>query len=213
MPWASVLLIIGAYLVGSIPSAYLIARWRRGIDPRAVGSGNVGASNLRLTVGLWAAIAVAIIDNAKGAVPVWLGLRLGLGVPTAYAAGLAAVVGHDWSVWLSFQGGRGGATTVGAFLVAFPPAAAWIIVLVLVGGAVHWAAPLHAFALLMVPLWSLALGRPPAVFYLALAMIALMFIKRLEANQRFAAPPGERAEVWRNRLLLDRDFRQQAAEK
>jgi glycerol-3-phosphate acyltransferase PlsY len=208
---ASVLLIVGAYLVGSIPSAYLIARWRRGIDPRAVGSGNVGASNLRLTVGLWAAIAVAVIDIAKGVVPVWLGLKLGLGVPTAYAAGVAAVVGHDWSVWLNFQGGRGGATTVGAFLVAFPPAAVWIMVLVLVGGAIHWAAPLHAFAALMVPVWSLALGRPPAVFYLALAMIVLMFVKRLEANQRFAAPPGERAEVWRNRLLLDRDSRRRAA--
>ena len=207
MPWASVLLVIGAYLVGSIPSAYLLARWRRGIDPRAVGSGNVGASNLRLTVGLWAAVTVAIIDIAKGAVPVWLGLRLGLGEPAAYAAGLAAVVGHNWSVWLSFQGGRGGATTVGAFLVAFPLAAVWIMVFVLVGGAVHWAAPLHAFAVLTVPLWSLALGRSPAVLYLALAAIFLMFVKRLEANVRFATPPGERAEVWRNRLLLDRDYR------
>jgi glycerol-3-phosphate acyltransferase PlsY len=207
MLWASILLIVGAYLVGSVPSAYLLARWRRGIDPRTVGSGNVGASNLRLTVGLWATIAVGVIDIAKGALPVWLGLRLGLGVPTAYIAGLAAVVGHNWSVWLRFQGGRGGATTMGVFLVVFPLATGWILALILVGGAVHWAAPLHAFGVLTVPLWSLALGRPPAVLYVALAAIFLMLVKRLEANVRFATPPGQRAEVWRNRLLLDRDFR------
>jgi len=207
MPWTSIFLILGAYLLGSVPSAYLLARWRRGFDPRTVGSGNVGASNLRLTVGLWATITVGVIDIAKGAVPVWLGLRLGLGVPTAYVAGLAAVVGHNWSVWLNFQGGRGGATTMGVFLVAFPPATAWILALILVGGAVHWAAPLHALGVLTVPLWSLALGRPPAVFYLALALIFLMFVKRLEANQRFSTLPGERREVWRNRLLKDRDFR------
>lgn len=207
MLWASILLIVGAYLLGSVPSAYLLARWRRGIDPRAVGSGNVGASNLRLTVGLWATILVGVIDFAKGALPVWLCLRLGLGVPTAYAAGLAATIGHNWSVWLDFQGGRGGATTMGAFFVAFPPAMAWILALVLVGAATHWAAPLHAFAVLTVPLWSLALGRPAAVLYLALAAIFLMIVKRLEANTGFATPPGSRAEVWRNRLLLDRDYR------
>lgn len=207
MPWASILLIIGGYLLGSVPSAYLLARWQRGIDPRKVGSGNVGASNLRLTVGLWATILVGVIDFAKGALPVWLCLRLGLGVPTAYAAGLAAVVGHNWSVWLNFQGGRGGATTIGIFFVAFPPAFGWILALVLAGAAVHWAAPLHAFGVLTVPLWGLALGRPPAVLYLALASIVLMMVKRLEANARFAGPPGERAEVWRNRLLRDRDHR------
>lgn len=203
----SIPLIVGAYLLGSVPSAYLLARWRRGIDPRTVGSGNVGASNLRLTMGLWAAITVGVIDIAKGALPVWLGLRLGLGAPIAYTAGLAAVVGHNWSVWLKFQGGRGGATTMGALLVAFPLATGWILALILVGGVIHWAAPLHAFGVLTVPLWSLALGRPPAVLYLALAAIFLMILKRLEANARFAVPPGERARVWRNRLLLDRDHR------
>jgi len=207
MLWASLLFIVGAYLVGSVPSAYLLARWRRGIDPRTVGSGNVGASNLRLTVGLWATITVGVIDIAKGVLPVWLGLRLGLGVPTAYVAGLAAVVGHNWSVWLRFQGGRGGATTMGVFLVVFPLATGWILALILVGGAVHWAAPLHAFGVLTVPIWSLALGRPPAVLYVALAAIFLMLVKRLEANERFATPPGQRTEVWRNRLLLDRDYR------
>lgn len=207
MIWTSVLLVICAYLVGSAPTAYLLARWRRGIDPRRMGSGNVGASNLRLTVGLWATILVGVIDFTKGALPVWLCLRLGLGVPTAYAAGLAATIGHNWSVWLDFQGGRGGATTIGIFFVVFPPAFGWILALVLIGAAVHWAAPLHALGVLTVPLWSLALGRPPAVLYLALASIVLMMVKRLEANAGFATPPGERAEVWRNRLLLDRDYR------
>lgn len=207
MPWISLLLAVGAYLLGSIPSAYLLARRARGIDPRAVGSGNVGASNLRITVGLWATLLVGAIDIAKGALPVWLGLRLGLGVPTSYFAGIAAVIGHDWSVWLRFQGGRGGATTMGVFLVAFPAATGWILTLVVVGGVVHWAAPLHALGVFTVPLWSVVFGRPAAVTYLALAMIVLMLVKRLEANARFATPPGQQAEVWRNRLLLDRDYR------
>ena len=120
MPLTTPLLLIGAYLLGSLPTAYLLARWLRGIDLREVGSGNVGGSNLRATVGLWATVSVGLFDVAKGALPICLAQQVGLGETTAIGAGLAAIAGHNWPPWLSFRGGRGMASTLGVLLVLFP---------------------------------------------------------------------------------------------
>ena len=84
----TLLFVFGAYLLGAIPTAYLLARWLRGVDLRQVGSGNVGGSNLRATVGTWATIAVGLFDIAKGALPVWLAQRVGLGETEAVLAPL-----------------------------------------------------------------------------------------------------------------------------
>ena len=76
----SILLVIGAYLLGSVPSAYLVARWSRGVDIRRYGSGNVGATNLLKITSKWLAILVIIFDLGKGAVMVWIAQLLGLAV-------------------------------------------------------------------------------------------------------------------------------------
>jgi glycerol-3-phosphate acyltransferase PlsY len=196
------LLVLGGYLLGSIPTAFLVARWRRGIDIRQVGSGNVGGSNLRATVGLWATVAVGLFDIAKGALPVFLGESIGPGETTAIVAGLAAVVGHNWSIWLGFKGGRGIATSVGVLLVAFPAGLLWVLGLLLLGRFTHQVAPLNALGIVTLPLLSLALDEPALITQMNLALIVLMVVKRLEANQGFK--PRER-EIWLNRLLHDRD--------
>jgi glycerol-3-phosphate acyltransferase PlsY len=108
--------ILIGYTVGSLPIGFLVAQGAGGIDLRRVGSGNVGATNVYRTAGLSTAIAVMIADMSKGAVAV---LMAGGGAH-AVAAGVAAVIGHIYPVWLRFRGGKGVATASGVFGVLTP---------------------------------------------------------------------------------------------
>jgi glycerol-3-phosphate acyltransferase PlsY len=207
------LYLVAAYLIGSFPTAYLLGRWRGGVDLRQVGSGNVGGSNLRRTVGLWATVVVGVFDIAKGALPLWLGLRLGVGEVVAYTAGFVAVVGHNWPVWLGFRGGRGGACTLGILVVVFPLGVLWTLALMGVGAIAWGVAPFHLIGILTVPLLTAWIGGPAALTWLCVALGLLMVVKRLEANRHFAFPSkdgsgtGRRAgsAVLAARLLYDRD--------
>jgi acyl phosphate:glycerol-3-phosphate acyltransferase len=104
------------YLVGSLPIGYLLAHGTSGIDLRRAGSGNVGAANVYRTTGLGVAIGVLLADAGKGAGAV----LLGGGGASSVAAGVAAVIGHVYPVWLGFRGGKGVATASGAFGVLSP---------------------------------------------------------------------------------------------
>ena len=114
-----------AYLVGSIPFAYLLSR-RRGVDLRRVGSGNVGASNVLRTSGVRAAVLAMVLDGIKGAAAVLLAQRLtggaAAGAAVPVAAGVASVLGHVYPIWLRFRGGKGVATAAGVFAVLTPMA-------------------------------------------------------------------------------------------
>ncbi len=109
-----VISVIIAYLLGSIPAAYIITRWATGKDVRQLGGGNVGARNVFTEVGKGAGIAVAVFDIGKGAAAVAIAYWL-LSAPTLFvlAAGLAVVAGHIWPIFLKFKGGNGLATTLG----------------------------------------------------------------------------------------------------
>jgi len=107
------------YLAGSVPFAFLLAR-RRGVDLRRVGSGNIGAANLLRTSGPTRAVAAMCLDGAKGALAVLVAQGLSESPATPVAAGLAAVIGHSYPVWLRFHGGKGVATAAGAFAVLTP---------------------------------------------------------------------------------------------
>jgi glycerol-3-phosphate acyltransferase PlsY len=111
------------YLVGSVPFAFLLVR-HRGVDLRHVGSGNIGAANVLRTTGVPYALATIGLDAAKGAVAVLVAERLSAGPATSVAAGLASMIGHVYPVWLRFRGGKGVATTAGAFAVLAPVAVA-----------------------------------------------------------------------------------------
>lgn len=115
------LAIIIGYLLGSIPAAFIITRLVKGGDIRRMGGGNVGGLNVFREVGLWPALTVGIIDFGKGAAAVTIA-KWGLNVPDAYVllAGLAAVVGHNWMVWLKFSGGKGMGAAMGSLLVLMP---------------------------------------------------------------------------------------------
>lgn len=114
-----------AYLLGATPTAYLAGRAARGIDLREHGSKNLGATNVYRVLGWRWAIPVALVDIAKGAVPVALfGRWAGSGSSFAVALGLAAVLGHAFSPYVRFRGGKGVATAAGMFLALAPLAVA-----------------------------------------------------------------------------------------
>jgi glycerol-3-phosphate acyltransferase PlsY len=114
------LLLLAGYLLGSLPFAFLLARRLRGIDLRRAGSGNVGATNVMRTAGPRTAIAVVTLDVIKGAAAVMLVDRAVPGIAAPAAAGVAAVLGHVYPVWLRFRGGKGVATAFGAFGMLAP---------------------------------------------------------------------------------------------
>ncbi len=120
---------LAAYFVGSFPTGFLVAR-ARGIDIRSVGSGNIGATNVFRILGKPAGILVLLVDLLKGALPPFLLpplLRSLLGEalpvePLALTAGVSAILGHNYTCWLRFKGGKGIATTAGVFLALMPKA-------------------------------------------------------------------------------------------
>ncbi len=115
-----ILVIVLGYLLGAIPSAYLITRWFKGVDIRSLGTGNPGTANVFRTVGLEAAIAVGALDISKGAAPVLLARAASLSEGWALAAGVAAALGHCYSPYLRFRGGGGLAASVGTLLALMP---------------------------------------------------------------------------------------------
>ena len=110
-----------AYLLGSIPFAFLLAR-RRGIDLRRAGSGNVGASNVLRTSGVSLAVLAMALDGLKGTLAVLIAERVSAVPAAPVAAGLASVLGHVYPVWLRFHGGQGVATAAGVFTLLAPAA-------------------------------------------------------------------------------------------
>ena len=113
-------LILG-YLLGSIPSGWLAGRWLKNIDIRELGSGSTGATNVLRQVGKGPALVVFLIDVGKGAAAVLIARALGLGDWIQVLAGLTALAGHIWPVWLNFKGGKAVATGFGMFLgLAWP---------------------------------------------------------------------------------------------
>ena len=128
-----------AYLLGAVPSAFLLARWIGGVDLRQVGSRNLGATNLYRVLGWKAAIPAGLFDVAKGALPVALAVRSGAG-PTWWplVVGLVAVLGHVYSPFVGFRGGKGVATAAGVFLALAPAslgvaAVVWVALLKVTG--------------------------------------------------------------------------------
>ncbi len=120
------LFLVAAYLLGSIPTGLIFAK-AKGIDLRATGSGNIGATNVARTLGKKIGIIVLILDALKGAIPVAALFSLNYHEQEAYlltATGIAAISGHCFPVWLRFKGGKGVATSLGVFLVTAPIATA-----------------------------------------------------------------------------------------
>jgi len=208
------LLIIAAYLLGSIPTAYLVAKWSRGIDIRQYGSGNIGATNLAALTSKLVASPVIIFDLGKGALMVGIAHLLGLGIVAEVTVGVATIIGHNWSVFLRFGGGRGLLTTVGVGFVLplVNNMVPWVIMASLATDAIvlliTHSMPLGVcFAMLVLPSVSLGLGEPLPFILGYLIIFLILVVKRLAVPRTAIAESLSYKQLLVNRLLFDRDIR------
>jgi glycerol-3-phosphate acyltransferase PlsY len=170
-----------AYLIGSVPFAFLVTRWR-GIDLRHSGSGNIGAANVLRTTGMPSAVMVMLLDLMKGSVAVLAAQAMTNGVATPVTAGIASILGHIYPVWLRFHGGKGVATAAGVFGVLAPIAlsiASAVFVLTICVTRFISAGSLAAALVLAIA--AAATGAPVAVVTGAVAA-ALIILYRHRAN-------------------------------
>jgi glycerol-3-phosphate acyltransferase PlsY len=114
---------VAGYLLGAIPTGYLLGRWLAGVDLRTHGSGSTGATNTMRVLGARGFAATLLLDVAKAAAAILLARALGAGDVGECLAAIAAIVGHNWSVFIGFSGGRGVACAVGAMLLLYWPGA------------------------------------------------------------------------------------------
>jgi glycerol-3-phosphate acyltransferase PlsY len=182
--------VAAAYLVGATPTAYLAGRLSRGIDLREHGSRNLGATNVYRVLGWRWAIPVALVDIAKGAVPVALFAPLARGGPwMAVALGVAAVVGHMFSPYVRFKGGKGVATALGVFVALAPIAV--LLALPVWGGSLWLTGYVSLSSLIAAIFFPLLvrLTRPEAVevFWTSVALAALIVAAHRANIQRLLA--------------------------
>jgi len=179
---------VAAYLIGSIPFGILLAKLFGGVDVRKAGSGNIGATNVARVAGPLPGILTLVLDGVKGAAAVWLAARFtNESALWMTVAGLSALLGHCFPVWLRFRGGKGVATAAGMFLALCWPAALGAIgVFILVVlfsrfvslGSVSAAA---AMPLLIYLLWAPHHAPPPAITFGAFAA-AMLVVYKHDAN-------------------------------
>ena len=204
----NVLLVLGAYLLGAIPFGLLVVRGVTGRDIRQEGSGNIGAVNVHRIAGPAVAVLVLSLDLVKGLVPVLLTRVLAAGQPgvdaLAVMTGVAAVAGHNWSVFLRGQGGKGIATSYGVLLALSPVAAAvaalvWVVVVLLT----RYASLASLLGVLSVPVVMLA--RHELASNLFFGLVALVFgVYRHRSNIQRLLQGEERKLSFRERQGVTR---------
>lgn len=210
LPWL-ILLTVGAYLLGSVPTSYIAGRLLKGVDIRDYGSGTVSGSNVFHSVARWAVVPVGIFDVSKGLAPVAVAaLVLHSTMWAQGVVGLAAIAGHNWSIFLGFSGGRGLSTMIGALAIVAPWELAIFVVVWVLILAILKNSPLGALAAAVtLPLSSLSLREPWQLTVCLVGVLLLLLAKRLLAER--SAPCGGWRRVAINRLLLDRDIADRAA--
>ncbi len=207
-----ILLIIGAYLLGSFPSAYLAMKWYRGIDIRQKGTGKVGAANVLVSGTKWLAVVVAIFDIGKAVLAVWISQLLGMSAAQQITVGIFAIIGHNWPVFLHFRGGRGVFTTFGVIMMFSPKLGLIVLVASYLFAPVRQVAFGVFLALVSLPILSWFLSKPMGIEdrlpitmgFIALASIGLS--KRLFAPRTALSRTVPMHELLFYRLLFDRDI-------
>ena len=210
-----VLLLIGSYLLGSIPIPYLVTKWVTGKDMRQYGSGNIGGANLFSLTSKWIGIPTIVFDFAKAISMLVVAKLIGLDIAHQVAVGLMALIGQNWPVFLRFSGGRGMMTTLGIALflpIANGPLIPWGIIAFIVcafaGLLIIHSVPIGTGSgVAAMPLVSWIANEPPAMTLGFLAMFLIMVIRRLTAPRTSLSASVPFRELMLNRFLLDRDIR------
>jgi glycerol-3-phosphate acyltransferase PlsY len=206
-------LTIAAYLAGSIPTAYLVAKWRRGIDIRQFGSGNVGAANVMAAVSKRWSLAVTIFDVAKGALMVGLARIFNLSEGQQIVIGLAAIIGHNWTVFLNFNGGRGIFTSLGVIIMLSPKVGLIALVLSYLFAPFHLLSLGVTIALIALPILSwffsqpLSIKDPVPVSLGFLAILVIAMFRRLTVPRSPISASIPNRELLFYRFFFDRDIK------
>jgi glycerol-3-phosphate acyltransferase PlsY len=195
--------LVAAYLLGSIPFAYIAARLVKKVDIRKVGGGNVGTVNTMREIGPLPGVLVLFADMAKGALAVFIAQWLGLHLYWAFAAGFMAVVGHNWPVWLKFRGGQGLATTMGVLLAFSPVPFAICFGIMLLGVSITSNVRLSAiFGFLFLPPLIWVFGGELSVLLFSIALPVFCILKAIPRFQSDVDKAGE----GRKGLIFDREY-------
>lgn len=212
----SIALVLGAYLVGSVPTAYLVGKWVAGIDVREYGSGNVGASNVSVHVGKKWVVPIALYDVfVKGFLPVYVAGAsvLDLGTATQTAAGLAGLCGHNWPVFLKFSGGRGIAAGLGSLIgFGFPLFVLWATIPGVLFTLTPWrdSSISWLLATLLLPIWALWAGYGEWVAVYGVGFAAITIIRRVTSGgfekSLLSYEELTRMRLIWNRMVFDRDI-------
>ena len=186
------LLVFICYLLGAVPFGLLVARLVRRIDVRQYGSGNTGASNVLRTTGVWPALVVLVLDAGKGVMAVILANIIDPSPSLEVAAALSVLVGHNWSVFLGFQGGKGVATGIGAFCTLSPLAGLIVLSVglpfialfryVSLGAIIGAVTAVLSMLLLAILAPSLPLGVPSLIYLLYPSIAAPIILFRHRGN-------------------------------
>lgn len=179
------LMVLIGLLAGSIPFGFLAGRSMQGIDLRTVGSGGTGATNVLRTLGKKASATVLILDFLKGLVPVLAARWLGVGEWWVAAVAVATVIGHCWSPFIGFKGGKGVATGGGAAIALFPPVLLVVPVILLIIWRTRYVSlgSLVGAGLAVVLAVAFAIAGPlPWAFAVAIAAIAAIIVYRHREN-------------------------------
>jgi glycerol-3-phosphate acyltransferase PlsY len=195
-----------AYVLGSIPFGYLLVRARSGGDVRATGSGNIGATNVARAAGWSTGVATLVLDAAKGFFAVWLMGHFSNGtIRFMTYAGLAAILGHVFPVWLKFSGGKGVATALGVFLaICWPAVAVGVAVFAIV--VIFWryvslasVSAAAALPLLVYLLYAPGHAPPVTVSTGTLLAAVLVIVKHRKNIERLMAGTEPRLEIGRKK--------------
>ncbi len=203
----SVLVLVAAYLVGAIPLAFLVVKWRYREDIRRRGTGGVGASNVFKSFSKPLGVVIFFYDIGKGVLMVWIARWLGLALYMQVAVGLAVIAGHNWPVFLRFNAGRGLATTIGVAVYLFP----WGIWFFIGGAAftlILGSSPLPVLVgVVAMPVASWALDQPIEITLGLAALCVVLILRRVTAPRNPNSAPVNMRELLINRLFFDRDSR------
>jgi acyl phosphate:glycerol-3-phosphate acyltransferase len=195
--------IIASYFIGAVPFGYLIAKYSRGIDIRTVGRKQIGATNVFHNVGAWQGILTGFLDIAKGWLVIFLAQYFGFSVWVQILAGLAAILGHNWPIYLKFFGGRGVATLIGVTLAlnaaVFPYSIAVLLVIMFL-----WDGAPATLIFLFIYLFSNYYTGQFEQYIFAILAFPIILFKRLDGvREDFTAAKSKTGAVL-SRLLFDR---------
>lgn len=202
MIFSAIIAIVTGYLLGSIPFAYITGRLKKGVDIRQVGGRNMGALNVMREIGPLPGVAVLIADIGKGSLAVLIAHWLGLPMIWVFVTGFAAVLGHNWPIFLGFKGGKGAATTLGVLFALVPGQFAIslvIMLLVIVITSNIRLAIIIGLALLPLFIWRFD-GSGMLIAY-SLALFLFLGVRSLPSIREAITKTGTKKS-----LIIDRDY-------